>query len=191
MSAEIRNEVNTAQVPAATLWKATAAAILVGLITLFAVILPAEYNIDPTGVGKALNLTALSPEALEAMQAAQAQGASHAEGGNKPADTRKSVQLTLMPNSGLEYKMTMQQGAQVDFRWISSRGQVYVDMHGEPKGDTSGYFKSYVVGRSTEMKGSFIAPFEGSHGWYFKNETDEPVLVQLMFQGDYENPHLL
>jgi len=26
-----------------------------------------------------------------------------------------------------------------------------------------------------KMKGSFTAPFDGSHGWYWENESDTPV----------------
>ena len=52
------------QTSAKQLWLATAAAFVIGLVTLVLVIMPAEYNIDPTGVGSALGLTALSPEKL-------------------------------------------------------------------------------------------------------------------------------
>ena len=51
-----------AQIPAKQLWLATLTAIAAGLVTLVTVIMPAEYNIDPTGIGARLGLTALSPE---------------------------------------------------------------------------------------------------------------------------------
>jgi hypothetical protein len=35
------------------------------------------------------------------------------------------------------------------------------------------------------MKGSLTAPFAGSHGWYWKNETDAPVIVTLSIKGNY------
>ena len=43
-----------------TLIKASSTALLLAAITLMTVILPAEYNIDPSGVGKALGLTVLA-----------------------------------------------------------------------------------------------------------------------------------
>ena len=52
------------QVSAKKLWLATIASFVTGLVTLALVIMPAEYNIDPTGVGTTLGLTALSPEKL-------------------------------------------------------------------------------------------------------------------------------
>jgi hypothetical protein len=36
------------------------------------------------------------------------------------------------------------------------------------------------------MKGSFTSPFDGSHGWYWKNNSDKPVAVQLIVEGRYE-----
>ncbi|MBU5970399.1 hypothetical protein KQW05_30260, partial [Pseudomonas aeruginosa] len=42
-----------------------------------------------------------------------------------------------------------------------------------------------------EARGTFVAPFEGSHGWYWKNENDEPVTVEVAvtgFQPDLHQP---
>jgi len=35
------------------------------------------------------------------------------------------------------------------------------------------------------MKGSFTAPFDGSHAWYWKKTTDSAIEVQLIFTGQY------
>ncbi|MCP4057734.1 MAG: hypothetical protein GY738_10545, partial [Pseudoalteromonas sp.] len=58
--------------------------------------------------------------------------------------------------------------------------------HGEPAGDTTGYFESYAIANLSEMKGSFTAPFGGSHGWYWKNNSDNPVAIQLLVKGQYK-----
>lgn len=177
----------TEQISSSSLWKATAGAILVGLVVLITAILPAEYNLDPTGVGKALGLTELSPESLAEKKAA----ADTAQADSTSDSAGEAVQLSIPAKSGLEYKMAMVEGGQVDFEWFTDGSAVYVDMHGEPKGDTSGYFKSYVITTVNEMEGSFIAPFEGSHGWYFRNDTDQAIDIMLFFSGDYQNPHQL
>ncbi|MFD1383639.1 hypothetical protein ACFQ45_09690 [Rhodanobacter aciditrophus] len=177
----------TEQISSSTLWKATTGAIIVGLVLLVTAILPAEYNLDPTGVGKALGLTELSPESLAEKKAA----ADDAKAGSNSDSAGEAVELTIPPKAGLEYKMVMIEGNQVDFEWFTNGGAVYVDMHGEPKGDTTGYFKSYTITTVNEMKGSFIAPFEGSHGWYFRNDTDQAIDIMLFFSGEYQNPHLL
>ncbi len=36
------------------------------------------------------------------------------------------------------------------------------------------------------MKGSFTAPFDGSHGWYWKNNTDDDIAVLLKVKGQFE-----
>ena len=72
------------------------------------------------------------------------------------------------------------------FEWLNDGEALYIDLHGEPEGDTTGYLESYTIATSNELKGSFTAPFAGSHGWYWKNETDNPIAVQLLVKGQYE-----
>jgi len=36
------------------------------------------------------------------------------------------------------------------------------------------------------MKGSFTAPFDGSHGWYWKNTSNKPVAIQLILNGQFQ-----
>lgn len=176
----------TEMISSKALWQSTAAAVVIGTAALVTLIMPAEYNIDPTGIGSKLGLTALSPEGLAAAQEAEIAEAPTVEGASSDI-----AQLVVPPNSGIEYKMIMQAGDQLNFEWSSDGAPVYMDMHGEPKGDTTGYFLSYAIANLTEMEGSFIAAFEGTHGWYFKNETDEPVNIELFFDGKYADPHQL
>ena len=35
------------------------------------------------------------------------------------------------------------------------------------------------------MIGTFLAPFEGRHGWYFKNNTNKDIVVSLRVKGQY------
>ena len=44
-----------------TLLKASFGALVLAIVILVLAVLPAEYGIDPTGVGKSLGLTALAP----------------------------------------------------------------------------------------------------------------------------------
>jgi hypothetical protein len=69
----------------ATLRRATVAALIVAVIVSLVAVLPAEYGIDPTGVGKRLGLTQmgqlkqqLALEALEDLQADSAAAAARA-----------------------------------------------------------------------------------------------------------------
>ncbi|MGB1091230.1 MAG: hypothetical protein ACPGYX_03830 [Oceanobacter sp.] len=170
------------QVSVKTLWQATAAAVLVGVIALVTLIMPAEYNIDPTGIGNALGLTALSPEKLAEANLVVPEQLVNTD--------QQSVELALAPGMGLEYKMRMEKGDALGFDWKTDGLAVYVDMHGEPEGDTTGYFLSYTETEVDHMKGAFTAAFTGSHGWYFKNNQSQVVRIQLFFNGRFENPHI-
>ncbi len=155
--------------------KASLIAAMIAAITLVCVILPAEYNIDPTGVGKAIGLTQLAnPDAASAIN-------SHATG-----EQSDSVTLVIPPGKGMEYKFYLNQYANMQYQWMSTSGdRVYFDFHGEPEGDTTGYFESYTESISSEVKGSMTAPFAGSHGWYWRNDSLTPVQIILTTSGNY------
>ena len=176
MHSEIRSESELVSVQ--TLIKSTLIAVLLAGITLLIVILPAEYNIDPTGVGSTLGLTLLSPEVLEIQQSVVVS--------SDQAAGSVMVELGIPAQGSLEYKLTMKQHKTVTFEWATNGTPLYVDMHGEPDGDTTGFFRSYVVTTATEMKGSLDAAFDGTHGWYWKNNSDRLVPVLLIVQGEFE-----
>ena len=98
----------------------------------------------------------------------------------------QTIEVVVPAGRGVEYKFAMQQYAKMTYEWLTDGEALYFDLHGEPEGDTTGYFESYTIAASNEMKGSFTAPFAGSHGWYWKNETDNPIAVQLLVKGQYE-----
>lgn len=159
-----------------TLIKASVSAIVIAAIALITLILPAEYNIDPTGIGGKLGLTALA-------QAAEVETTSLDT--TKGTDEFQTIEVTVPAGHGVEYKFIMAQYQKLEYEWITDSTALYFDLHGEPEGDTTGYFESYAIATIGEMKGSFTAPFTGSHGWYWKNTYDKPVKVQLMFKGEY------
>ena len=72
------------------------------------------------------------------------------------------------------------------YLWSTKNGEsLYFDFHGEPQGDTTGYFESYTVSDAKSASGSFTATFAGSHGWYWKNERKTDVVVTLKTKGNY------
>lgn len=156
-----------------SLIKATVISLLIAIVSLLLFILPAEYNIDPTGIGGKLGLTVFNEEPSQTSTMASKAG------------QQDSVILTVPAGKGIEYKLAMQQHAKASYEWTTDGGSLYVDLHGEPTGDTTGYFESYTIATVTEMKGSFTAPFAGSHGWYWKNKSDRDIQVQLIFNGEY------
>jgi hypothetical protein len=164
-------------VSSSTLIKAALSAIVVAGIVLVTLILPAEYNLDPTGIGQKIGVTVLAQAAEpEVQQSAPAEG----------SNDFQTIEVMVPAGRGIEYKFDMQKFEKMTYEWITDGTALFVDLHGEPKGDTSGYYESYVIATSADMKGSFTAPFAGSHGWYWKNKSNQPVAVQLLVKGQYK-----
>jgi len=175
---------NTINVPihsTKTLVKASLAASVIAAVLLITCILPSEYNIDPTGVGKALGLTKLSQTTVISKPLDKVNSNIQVKGAVKS----DIVQIEIPANKGLEYKLLMDKHAHLEYKWQTDGAELFFDFHGEPKGDTTGYFESFSITTSKDMKGSLTTPFGGSHGWYWKNTTDEPVVVTLSIKGVY------
>ena len=160
----------------AELIKYTLFSLVFAALTLFTIILPAEYNIDPTGIGHKLGLTVFNDVKTETPIPNISE---------KSTGAAATIEVIVPAGRGVEYKFVMEQYQKLEYEWITDSTSLYFDLHGEPKGDTTGYFESYAIATLDEMKGSFTAPFAGSHGWYWKNETDAPVTVQLIVKGEY------
>lgn len=186
-------EIITLQTPPRTLAKASAAAALIAGVVLTLFVLPAEAGIDPTGVGEALGLTAMAKTAdAEAPQAAglpaASTGPSKATIAKAPALREDTLTITLAPHSGQEVKAHMQAGDSFVFRWASEGGPVKVDMHGEKPNAADGEYTSYWEEKQlTEARGAFTAPFEGTHGWFWRNKGETPVKVTVRTTGFYKD----
>ncbi|WP_432256624.1 hypothetical protein [Limimaricola sp. AA108-03] len=89
---------------------------------------------------------------------------------------------TLAPDEGIELKLSMNEGATAEFEWTANGSVLNFDTHGEGAGETV----SYEKGRATPSQaGRLTAAFDGSHGWFWRNRTEEPVTVTLRVRGDY------
>ena len=156
-------------------------ACILASIILITAILPAEYGIDPTGLGKAMGLTVLSPVDEE-----PAKSITVLSNATVVAQWPDSVKITVPANSGLEYKFFLEKGVEFEYLWNTEGGKLYFDFHGEPKGDKTGYFKSFKEETANQSSGSLTTPFAGSHGWYWKNTSSSPVTVLLNTRGKYK-----
>ena len=172
--------------------KATGAALLAAAAILLTTVLPAEYGLDPTGIGKALGLTALSSTAesaeAPAVTAAPAATASVTQSVTQSESPFQNgeMSLVLQANEGAEIKALMRAGDAFVFSWSTDGGPVNFDMHGE-KPNAGDEFSSYWKDRAkTSGHGSFTAPFDGSHGWYGTNRSTEPVTVTVKLSGYFE-----
>lgn len=171
----------------ATLGAGIAAA---AILTLF--VLPAEYNIDPTGAGAALGLKGM-------VSTAPAKTPAPAGVAQPAAPTRQTIErttawrqdemtITLPPHSGQEIKAHMARGDSFVFRWTATGGPVKAEMHGEVEYAAQGQFTDYWKElASTGGQGDFTAPFEGRHGWYFRNKGEVPVKITVKTEGFYRD----
>ena len=174
------------QLNRATLIAAAAAAVI-----LVTAVLPAEYGIDPTGVGGLLGLTAMGQMKQGAVRAAAPGPAGLAAASGEPVtnilpDGSTQVRLTLRPYQGREVKATMKAGAAMTYRWATDGAAVEFEFHGDPKGAVGDEYTSYEKGDSAGAGGTFRAPFEGRHGWFWKNNSNKPIVVTATAKGDFE-----
>lgn len=167
-----------------------AAAIMVG------VVLPAEYRIDPLGIGKATGLLQLARPA-EVEIALPAGEASNAFARFYPMALRTdTVEIPLAAagdadgGDDLEWKVRMQEGTTLVYSWsvAAPSEEFYFDMHGESAPTPEVKVVTYQKGTGVASNGSIVAPFDGIHGWYLQNQAERPVLVRLKLSGFYQLP---
>lgn len=194
--------------------KSTAIALVTALLLLVTVILPAEYGVDPTGVGQTLGLTKMGEIkkqlATEAEQELQQEIVEinqpiakkvvlpkvidvktvievEAVIQTQPAKTIPSEtrSVELEPGEAAEIKLAMKKGAIVTYQWSVSSGHVNYDTHGD---NTNTNYFGYNKGKaSTEDSGDLQAAFDGKHGWFWRNRSKQTVVVTLVVSGDYSN----
>ncbi len=155
-------------------------AVLLAFVIFTTFVAPAEFGIDPTGLGKAMGLTVLAKSIQE-----DAETVVSCPPTEQSEDWLNVVVITVPANSGLEYKFHLKKKAELAYTWATDGSELYFDFHGEPEGDTSGYFKSFNESTNDQSDGILKAPFTGLHGWYWKNNTQTPVRVTLKTKGQY------
>jgi hypothetical protein len=204
-------EINHPVLSRSKIIKAVFIALIIGLVLLVCAILPAEYGIDPTGIGKITgfgrlyvpenttinaNLPTRSTYPLIKMEKAGSgpEVKRPIEADNPPPekqdDVREdSVQVTVPAGKGIEFKTYMLKYGKMKYEWTTADNTVlYFDFHGEVNQEITPkdvYFESYTIAYSNNMVGTFLAPFEGKHGWFFRNKSDKDVIVNIRLKGQY------
>jgi len=166
------------------LMRAIGAALVVATIILVTAVLPAEYGIDPTGIGSAIGLLRPPASAIDMSIPVTPEAAATVTKSDVPFRSDEMT-LTLKPGEGAEIKATMVKGGSYVFSWAVAGGTVEFDMHGEHTDGTGGE-ASYAKGEEAASgQGTFHAPFDGRHGWFWQNLTWEPVTITLKTSGFY------
>jgi hypothetical protein len=171
--------------------------------------MPAEYGVDPTGLGDLFGYTEmgeikaqLAEEAqadraidYDSRLAAQVAAVEAASGGQlsgdipsantsklTPAGRSDKISLVLKPGEGAEVKLQMKAGKTADYAWFTKGGAVNADLHGDGGGQNVSYAKQRSV---TGDKGTITAKFDGNHGWYWRNRSSNDVMIYVEASGEY------
>ena len=189
------------------LLKSTGIAAAVASVLLVTVVLPAEYGVDPTRIGSVFGLTEMGRIKQQLAKEAEADAAADAAAVDAvpvaaspspvaPAATVPAAAptatpsvgrtdetvLTLQPDQGAEIKLVMEEGATARFTWTSSGGKINFDTHADRPGVS---YHGYGKGSSQREEGVLTAAFTGSHGWFWRNRTGQPVTITLKTIGAY------
>ena len=197
------------------LLRSTAIAVGVAATLLVTVVLPAEYAVDPTGIGRLLGLTEMGTVkmaiAREAEQeaAAEATPAAAASAPMMTAQTAPTPAAAAVPApvqaiapaeqapaaKAEEMTLTLAPGQGVEIKATMRKGAsvTYVWVTDGPKlnfdthGDGAGIsYHGYGKGSESRSEGVLTAAFDGSHGWFWRNRAGKPVTVTLKVSGDFD-----
>jgi hypothetical protein len=192
------------------LLRSTLLAMAIAALLLVTVVLPAEYGVDPTGVGGALGLAevgrikqSLAAEIVAEQAAVQeattpamktVSQATPEEPLGRPAEGDASgstseiradeIRLTLQPDEGAEVKVTLREGEAVEYEWSSNGGKLNFDTHADSK-ELAIKYHGYGKGSSEKAEGELVAAFDGNHGWFWRNRTAEALELKVELEGPY------
>ena len=193
---------NRSELPSSKqLLTSTLIALIVAAVLLVTVVLPSEYGIDPTRIGRVLGLTQMGEIKMSLAREAEAERKRDAATGNLPlapavqvpavtpptvvrpdSSRNDTMTVTLKPGEGAEIKLMMTKDQKASYQW-NSTGPVNFDAHGD---GPNREFASYKKGTgSNGDSGDITASFTGSHGWFWRNRTNDDVTITIKTSGEY------
>lgn len=169
--------------------------LVAGAIIVAGAIMPAEYNVDPLGLGKLSGLARLWAPEEKKWEPGDGMTASYSS--TTPA-VSTVVEIPLgaaeWPEAALEYKFAMTAGQGLLYKWEAFNedgSPVTVPVEFEFHGHTLAAdgeemtVAEYRKDRAPSDQGALMAPFEGIHGWYFRNHNPDPIRIRLEATGFY------
>jgi hypothetical protein len=183
---------------------------VVALAILLVFIMPAEYGVDPTGIGTRLGLVQMNAEPTRTIEVEMVDVLSGNEDlanveipdfgepvplpntsihqlGQKAPRT-DTIELTIAAESETEVKTVLRQSQVITYSWQTDQGTIYADFHGHDPALGNEFWVRYLEDQegSSGHSGSLVAPFDGEHGWYWLNYNEYPVTVTLTVTGFHD-----
>ena len=182
-----------------------AAALFTAVVILVVVVLPAEYGMDPTGLGRSMGLTAIHGPSRK-LEIKDVKGGNEktreVEVPNpgdptplsnpavvqlKKADAQtRTITVVLKQDQETEIKAILDSAQVILYSW-SADGEVYTDFHGHNPSMGQGFVRYEEQQTGHEGHGSLVAPFAGEHGWYWLSLSDKPVTITLKISGYFRD----
>lgn len=209
------NKPNPEELPSsAQLIRSTILAALAAIVILVTVILPAEYGIDPTRIGRLIGLADMGEIKMQLAEEAEEdrlrelQNQAPANAGDKSSswfDKLPNLFISTAyahsssghgPGTGVSDQIvfTLEPGQGIEIKLVMLEGAIadFVwaaeggKVNFDLHGDGSGQKISYEKGRSVEgQKGKLKAAFTGNHGWFWRNRNSQPVTITLDVSGEF------
>ena len=205
-----------AELPSSSkLLRSTLLAAISAIVILVEIVLPAEYGVDPTGVGRVLRMTEMGE--IKQQLAAEAAADASATPAGSPASTVAAVPANagaavsgapkapdVIPKTPvtpaaqstwrdeLTFTLTPGEGKEIKLRMAEGEKAEFQwivnggSVNYDTHGDGGGRSISYEKGRSVPADdGALVAAFTGNHGWYWRNRGPSDVKVVLRTRGQY------
>jgi hypothetical protein len=176
----------------------TGGAVAVAGLIVCGAILPAEYDLDPLGLGKLtgiIRLWAPGEVTVGAKSGSAPRAREYAQ-----AFRTDTIEIPLTGflggrfGSELEYKVRMKKDATLIYEWEAVGPKDARDFHYDFHGHTTPAAGSgeamrvatYKQAVGLKQQGALTAPFDGIQGWLFSNSSDAPIVVRVKLAGFYE-----
>lgn len=185
--------------------------VVIALAVLFVFILPAEFGVDPTGLGARLGLSQMNAEPTRTIEVEVVDVLSGNENladveipdfgepvplpntsihqlSDTPPHT-DTIVVTIPAESETEVKTVLRQSQVINYTWSTDQGTIYADFHGHDPELGNEFWVRYLEDQegSSGHSGSLVAPFNGEHGWYWLNYNEYPVTVTLTVTGFHDD----
>ncbi len=188
------------------LLKSVLLAVIIGFGVFLVAVLPASYGKDPLGTGELFGFSKLyndndtqQPIVQKHLKIEKLGSDSSVskpiEANDSPPESQylkrtDTIKIVVPAKKGIEYKFKAKKYASIKYEWFTINKEIiYLDFHGEVKQDNSPkdvFYESYTLAYSNNMAGTFTAPFNGKHGWYFRNEYDQDIQLFIILNGEYK-----